>query len=70
MLSEFGFERPHMLMESGLNMAMFSGRWIYIIGQLHLVALPQAIYSKHAVHGFQGPLPSGGSGSSNFVTKR
>ena len=31
---------------------------------------PKAIYSKHAFHGFQGPSPSGGSGSSNFVTRQ
>jgi hypothetical protein len=35
-LSECGFERHYILMESGLKIAMLSGRWIYIIGQLHL----------------------------------
>jgi hypothetical protein len=34
------------------------------------MAIRQVIYAKHALHGLQGPLPSGGSGSSNVVTKR
>jgi hypothetical protein len=36
MLNDYGFERHNILMESGSKMAMFSGRMIYVIGQLQL----------------------------------
>jgi hypothetical protein len=36
MLNDCGFERHDSLMESGSKMAMFSGRMIYVIGQLQV----------------------------------